>query len=176
MFLFISFCSIQTTLQEIECHVKGCHPKKVFSFKFSEYVWNYSYISRKRNFVNLGFLQKDSKRSDTSSGSFFLTKQLFSFLLFEMDISCILVVAFSEIWICSGGNVFWKQIPYVWCIVFAAGGVSMLIWKLYHAWPAEKFFFFLMIWLELLISLPAQWPKRFSKESTFSKKSIFLPV
>lgn len=97
MFLYISFCSIQSTLQEIQCHVKGCHPKKVFSFKFSEYVWNYSYISRKRHFFNLGFLQKDSKHSGTSLGSFFLMQQLFSFLLFEIDTSCILVVAFSEI-------------------------------------------------------------------------------
>ena len=75
----------------------------------------------------------------------------------------------------------------VWCIIFAPGGFSMLISKLSHARPAERFLF-LMIWLGtrvlvlrsvssiqrsicLIVLSLAQWPKRFSK-----KTIVLLPV
>ena len=90
--------------------IKCCYSKKVFPFKFSDCIWNHSYISiRKGNCDYFGFFQKGSKHSRSTAWCAFLgMRQIFLFFsLFEIDASSMLVVAFSKILIYSCGNVFW---------------------------------------------------------------------
>ena len=100
--LYVTLCSTQSTLEHV---IKCCYPKKVFPFKFSACIWNHSYISKKGRLSQswLFFF----KHSGPLEGCVFLMWQIFIFLLFEIDASCMLVVAFSSVPVCSWGNVVW---------------------------------------------------------------------
>ena len=51
----------------------------------------------KGNCVNLGFFEQIFQHSGSSAGCAFLMRQIFLFPLFEIDVSCMLVVAFSKV-------------------------------------------------------------------------------